>query len=101
MLCQIWKRYPLKSWEGNSLTPTYDDNYGDHVRQPKLKCPNAAIVKKETEKGMDVGPKSEDRRLKFVESAYRTGARSASTSDWPPLKIYDELTNKKAYYLMS
>lgn len=58
------------------------------------------IVKNETEKSEDIKSKREDRRHKFVETNYSTGAQYALSSDRPPTYISDQGANKKSYFDM-
>lgn len=56
----------------------------------------AAVVKKETEKAVNVEWKREIRHCKFFASAYSTAARSASSSNHLLTDISDKRTNQKA-----
>lgn len=56
-----------------------------------------AIVKKKTDKAADVGSMEDDRLRIFVDVTYGSEARTASSSDRPPMDITDQRSNKKAY----
>lgn len=60
-------------------------------------APVATILKKETEKAVEVKYKREERQFKISKAAYITGARSASSIDQLPIYISKEQENRKVY----
>lgn len=63
-------------------------------------APVVPIVKKESEKAMDVKSKREDRRCKSVNTFNSTKAWSGAPSDLPLFNTSEEQTNKKAYFVI-
>lgn len=64
-------------------------------------APVVTIVKRVTEKTVDVESKREDRRRKFIEAAYSTCIQSTLTRNWRSTDIFDDRTNKKTFRKMS
>lgn len=89
-------RLPLTTEVVNSSRQHLTKMMGAMLHDQDFMVPGATIVKKESEKPVDVEWKTEDRRRKFIEVAYSTSALLTSSSHRSPMEKSDEERKRRS-----